>query len=665
MPRPRLICLILVLATVLAYLPVTHYGFINYDDGDYVANNNIVQAGLTWTGIKWAFTTFHAGNWHPLTWMSLMLDCQLFGLNPGGNHLVNVLLHAANVALLFLLLVEMTGTVWPAAFVAALFALHPLHVESVAWISERKDVLSTFFGLLALRSYFRSIKEKQRRSYWLALSFFACSLMSKPMLVTLPFVFLLLDYWPLGRIIGGPKGTIALKQIPLSQLALEKLPFFLLVLPACILTVWAQSQAAIISLVHLPLGLRIENTIVSYGRYLLKMVWPTHLSVIYPLRTQLPWLEVLVAALVLAGISWFVWRRKRENPYLLMGWLWYLGTLVPVIGLVQVGTQAMADRYSYIPLVGIFVAIAFGAKELVARFRLGTAPTAIAGGLVLAGCLVGTELQLPYWQDSKSLFGRAVAVTKDNVIAQINLGGALEQEGDFDDALAHYREALRINPSRADVHNNLANLYADMGKTNEALAEYTEAIHLNPYAPLAYANYGTLLAQMGHYDEAMKEYAQAVKLAPQDSRPHYLMGKVLLMQGRSAEAISHFRDALRLNPNDVSTLAYLARVLASAQNPLVRNGTEAVALAQRANALTSGEQPFVLDTLAMAYAEAGRFNYAQQALQTAIKLASSAGDTNAVSIMQERLQLYQADRPYRETSTNATPEGRFQLQTMH
>ena len=664
MHRSRLICLILVLATVLAYLPVTRYSFINYDDGDYVSQNNMVQAGLTWTGIKWAFTTFHAGNWHPLTWISLMLDCQLFGLNPGGDHVLNALLHAANVALLFLLLLEMTGALWPAAFVAALFALHPLHVESVAWISERKDVLSAFFGLLALRSYFRYAKENGQRSYWLTVLFFVCSLMSKPMLVTLPFVFLLLDYWPLGRLAGAPSGTISSKPIQFPHLALEKLPFFLLLVPACILTVWAQSQAAIISLVHLPLELRIENAIVSYARYLLKMVWPTHLSVIYPLRAQLPFLEVLSAALVLAGISWFVWRRKRENPYMLVGWLWYLGTLVPVIGLVQVGTQAMADRYSYIPLVGIFIAVAFGTKELIRRFQLGVVPPAVAAGLVLAGCLAITEAQLSYWRDSKSLFAHAVAVTKDNVVAQINLGGVFEQEGNYAAALVHYRDALEISPKRADVHNNLANLYADMGKTNEALAEYTEAVRLNPYAPLAYANYGTLLAQMGHYQKAMQEYAEAAKLDPNDSRPHYLMGKMLLMQGRSAEAVGHFRDALRLDPNNVSAIIYLARVLASAQNPLVRNGTEAVALAQRANALTGGEQPFVLDTLAMAYAEAGQFNEAQETLRAAIALATTIGDTNAISIMQQRLQLYQSGRPYREATTNATPEQRFQLQTM-
>ncbi|HKI68751.1 MAG TPA: tetratricopeptide repeat protein, partial [Verrucomicrobiae bacterium] len=389
------------------------------------------------------------------------------------------LFHAANVALLFLLLMEMTGALWPAAFVAALFAWHPLHVESVAWISERKDVLSTFFGLLALRSYFRYARENSQRSYWLAVLFFACSLMSKPMLVTLPFVFLLLDYWPLGRFAGGPSGNIPCKPIQFSHLAAEKLPFFLLIVPACIVTVWAQSRAAIISLVHLPLGLRVENAIVSYGRYLFKAVWPTHLAIFYPLRTQWPWFEVLVSAFVLVAISWFVWRRKRENPYLLVGWLWYLGTLVPVIGLVQVGTQAMADRYTYLPLVGIFIALAFGAKELIRRFQLGIVPPAVAAGLILAGCLAVTEVQLSYWRDSKSLFAHAVAVTKDNVVAQINLGGVLEQEGNYDAALTHYLKAKEISPNRADVHNNLGNLYADMGKTNEALAEYTQAVQLD------------------------------------------------------------------------------------------------------------------------------------------------------------------------------------------
>jgi protein O-mannosyl-transferase len=663
--RPRLVSLILALITLLVYLPVRHHGFVLFDDPDYVTENRTVQAGLTWSGVEWAFTSGHASNWHPLTWLSHMLDCELFGPNAGAQHLVNVLFHVTNSVLLFWVLFRMTGALWPGAFVAALFAWHPLHVESVAWIAERKDVLSTFFGLLALLMYERYVASskvqlatperseggspKSKVFYGVALLFFALGLMSKPMLVTLPFVLLLLDYWPLNRMSGVATSNAL-------RLAREKWPFFLLAAASCVVTFLAQRAEAVLTLDRHPLDLRIKNAVVSCVSYLLKTIWPTDLAVIYPLPNQIPWAQTILAASVLAAISWCLWRARRQKPFLVVGWLWYLGTLVPVIGLVQVGGQAMADRYTYIPLIGVFIALAYGGANLLARLRFKPVTAAIFAGLVLLGCLFATNRQLRYWRNSETLFAHAVAVTHDNAIAHINLGVAFEQQGRRDEALVQYQTALRLDPGRVQVHNNLANLLDELGQTNEALIHYREALRLKPDAPLARDNFGMLLIQLGRFDEAMSHYAEAARLDPTDPQPHYLMGKAQLRQGHSVEAIAHFRDALRRDENDFKTLTLLARVLASDENPQLRNGPEAVALAQRADALTGGEQPFVLDTLAMAFAETGHFDEAQRTIRKAIELSTAAGVKDNVSDMEQRLKLYQSGLPYREAFTNTPPK---------
>jgi tetratricopeptide (TPR) repeat protein len=671
MARPRTICLLLALMTVLVYSPVRHAAFLVFDDPDYIGDSH-VQAGLTWPGVKWAFTTWHASNWHPLTWLSHMLDASLFGPNPGAQHLVNVLFHTANALLLFLLLFRATRKIWPAALVAALFAWHPLHVESVAWVSERKDVLSTFFGLLTLMAYLR-FSEFDRQSpsskfqvpnskswYVWTLVLFALSLMAKPMLVTLPFAMLLLDVWPLerwqpfGAATDSQKNRVtehATRNTP--RLLLEKTPFLLLTLASCAVTFLAQRSEAVMSLEQRPLSLRLANALVAYVEYLVKMVWPVNLAVIYPLPNEIPVWQIAGAAVLLMAISGLVWVTRRNKPYLLIGWLWYLGTLVPVIGLVQVGGQALADRYTYVPSIGIFIMVAYGAADLVKRFRV--PKTAIAGvaAVALAANLFATERQLGYWQNSEILFTHTLALTKDNAVAHLNLGVALEQDNLQPEALAEYRKAVEIDPHRVQAHNNLANLLAAMGSRDEALKEYQEALRLNPNAALAHVNLGTLLADMGRFDDATREYSEAARLAPEDPRPDYLMGKASLRRGQSAEAVKHFRDALRLAPNDFQTLTWLARVLASDENAAVRNGPEAVSLAQHANELTGGEQPFVLDTLAMAYAEAGRFKDAQEAVQKALELASAAGAQKNVPEMQERLRLYEAGQAFQEDFAKA------------
>jgi tetratricopeptide (TPR) repeat protein len=372
------------------------------------------------------------------------------------------------------------------------------------------------------------------------------------------------------------------------------------------------------------------------------------LAIIYPLERHIPGWQIALSVVLLLMISALAWRYRSNRPYLLVGWLWFVGMLVPVIGLVQVGRQAMADRYTYLPLIGVFIAVALGAPDLAARLRMKPSLRAVLAAAVLLVCLGTTWRQLNYWQDSKTLFAHAVAVTKENAVARLNLGVALEQAGETEEALAQYRESLRISPERAQAHNNIANLLAASGKRDEALVHYREALRLNKKAPLAHLNLGTTLLELGRFDEAMHHYAEAARLAPDDPRPHYFMGKARLQQKQSARAVTHFRDALRFDSSDLRALTWLARVLASDENANVRNGAEAVALAERANELIGGTDAFVLDTLAMAYAGAGRFAEAQRTAQEAIEVATKAGANEDVAAVQQRLELYQSGQPYRE-----------------
>jgi len=560
MSRPRLIGLLLALVTLLAYWPVACNGFVNYDDQVYVTENRVVQNGLTWAGLKWAFTTGYGGNWHPVTWLSHMLDCEWFGLNAGAHHSVNLLFHTANTVLLFWLLLRLTRELWPSAFVAALFAWHPLHVESVAWVAERKDVLSTCFALLTLLAYARYAQKRlsvERREpmakasvsapdYALALIFFALGLMSKPMLVTLPLVMLLLDYWPLGRI-----PNYKFRILDLKRLTLEKWPFFLLTIISCIVTFLAQSRGeAVMTIQQFPLNLRVANALIAYERYLGKTFWPTSLAVLYPLPHHWSWILAMTAAAfgLLGGIFWLAWRIRRSCPYLLVGWLWFLGTLVPVIGLVQVGSAAMADRYTYFPLVGVFIAVAFGIRYLANRVQFPKAAVASAAALTLAGCLVLTENQLRCWRDSESLFAHTLAATgEDNPSAHINYGVALEQKDRLAEALVQYREAARMAPDSIEAHYNTGNLLDKMGQPEEALPELLKAVQLNPKRSSLRITLGTVLGDLGRSDEAMSQFTEAVRLDPNDPAAHVALGKLLLKQGHDAGAIDEFRTALRLD----------------------------------------------------------------------------------------------------------------------
>jgi len=589
-----------------------------------------------------------------------MVDCQLTGLNPGVPHCENILFHAANAVLLFVLLLRLTDLIWPSAYAAALFAWHPLHVESVAWIAERKDVLSTFFALLTLLAYTRFAQRRPKagrrtskaavlesrfpmRDYFLALLLFALGLMAKPMLVTLPFVMLLLDYWPLKRIEVQGSG------FRIQSLVLEKFPFFALSAASCVITFLCQHHGgSVASLENVSLHYRLENAPVAYAGYLLKMIWPAHLAIFYPLN-PLSRLEVAAAAAAVVAISWLAWRVRRSCPYWLVGWLWFLGTLVPVIGLVQVGGAALADRYTYFPAIGIFLAVALGVRDGAERFQVSKPIVWMIAGLGLAACLVLTHNQLNFWQDDITLFRHAIAVTKDNDTAHLNLGFALEKAGRKTEAMAEYRAALKLAPNLAETHNNIANLLDDTGHPDEALAEYQEALRINPNHIASHNNYGTLLVELGRFDEAIRQYADAARLDPTDWHPPYLTGKALLKQGRDLEAISYFRQAVRRDPNNPRVLTYLAQVLASDENPQVRDGNAALAMAAKANDLTGGVQPAMLDAVAMAYAEAGQFTNARQAATYALKLATAYAMTNDVAVIQQRLQLYQNHQPFRQS----------------
>ena len=594
-----LLAAVLVLVTLALYWPATRCDFINYDDPDYVVENARVQAGLTLDNVGWAFTTAQAANWHPLTWLSLMLDVNLFGKSAAGFHFTNLALHALNAGLLFWLLWRMTGARWRSAGVAAFFAWHPVHVESVAWVAERKDVLSTFFGFLALLFYVQFTQkvkclaprvgpESQVQPpppeseppfhlslfnlstfYCLAWFCFTLGLMSKPMLVTWPFVLLLLDYWPLARL---KPGTVW----PLLR---EKIPFLIMAAGMSVVTFVVQKQGGAMAPVQcFSLGLRSGNALLSCVRYLGKLFWPTNLAVIYPFSGYLLVGQVLLAGALLAGFSGWVWRQRRRCPFLLTGWLWYLGTLVPVIGLVQVGEQAMADRYTYIPSVGALVVILWGAGELTRRrrcLRIGLS-AALAVALIL--CLVLTRQQLGCWRNGETLFRQALAVTPDYYLIHCGLGTALENQGRTDQAISQYQEALRLKPGDALTCNNLAGLLASQGRTDAAISQYQTALRFKPdYAP-AHNNFGALLVKQGRVEEAVSQYQEALRLRPNYAAAHFNLGHAYLQQGRIDPAISQFQAALRLNPNYPEACNDLGSVLN-------RQGRTAAAIRQYQTAL--------------------------------------------------------------------------------
>ncbi len=571
-------CLVVLVAAVFA--PLGHADFITFDDPIYVSENPHVTAGLTWPGVVWAFTTERAANWHPLTWLSHMLDVQLFGVASGPQHMVNVVLHALNAVLLLVALAWMTGRLWPSALVAALFAVHPLHVESVAWIAERKDVLSTFFWMLTLLTYAAYVKARGRRGkaawYALVVACLALGLMAKPMLVTLPFALLLLDVWPLKRLHAAgqsARGRLA----AVRPLLLEKLPLFLLVAASSVVTVVAQAHGgAVSSLAADPFGLRLENAVVSFTQYLAGTFWPAGLAIIYPMPHALAAWPVAAAVCALVAISVPVVASAGRAPYLLVGWLWYLGTLLPVSGLVQVGAQARADRYTYVPLIGIFIMVAFGLSALAANRRRLLVPCAV---LAVVGCAWVARGQVDTWMHDETVWRRALEVTPDNPIAHNCLGKLLYKQGRLTEAAPHITEAVRLAPSYYDAHHSLAMLYAAQGRADQAIAEWREEVRLNPTAEGLTALAGALM-QKGDVSEAIADGFEAVKLDPEVPEAQYNLGLMLLTAGRLDEAVPHFRAACRLRPDLAQAHAGLAAALAQGGdlNGAVAEYAEAVRL---------------------------------------------------------------------------------------
>ena len=558
--RALLTCLLLGGITLATFWPVTRHDFIYYDDPDYVTENPYVQAGLNWKSVVWAFSTGHSGNWHPVTWLSHMLDCQVFGLKPGYHHLMNLFFHTANTVLLFLVLERMTAAFWRSAFVATLFALHPLHVESVAWVAERKDVLSAFFGMLTLWAYARYCEESKVRGprakvfYAFALLLFALGLMSKPMLVTWPFVLLLLDSWPLRRLRHEPGARLGRDFL---RLAWEKVPFFCLVAISSIVTFLVQERKGyVFSIGGLPLGARLVNAVASYLKYLGKMIWPTDLAIFYPhpeirhpASDQWPVWQILAAALLLALISAFSLLRLKRQPWLVTGWFWYLGTLVPVIGIVQVGNQAMADRYSYIPLIGVFICLVWGIAEVLANRRLGQAVLGAMGVAVTITCVAITRQQMSHWRDGIAVHEHALAVTTNNHVAHFNLGADLARQGKYEAAIAHYQAALQAYPSYPDAHFSMAVALTARGRLEEAAEQYRGVLRLTPGNALARNNLGVVLSKLGKPDEALLQYVAAVRFKPDYAAAHYNIGGVFYGRSRFADAAAAFAEAVRLKPD--------------------------------------------------------------------------------------------------------------------
>ena len=737
--RNLAICAALALAVLAGYWQVLGFGFVAFDDPGYVFSNDQVRRGLSFAGVRWAFTTTYEANWHPVTWLSHMLDCQLFGMAAGWHHATNLLLHIANTVVLFLVLVRMTGAAWRSAVVAALFAVHPLHVESVAWVAERKDVLSTLFGFLTILAYLSFVARPSVLRYLVVVALYVLGLLTKPMLVTLPCVLLLLDWWPLGRLKGGwsrrslppragplreagvaPGGRAAIGEAPgglratgdagdlrqaeradpppgfapaergyaqatpgVGRVLLEKVPLLVLAAASCTVTYLVQKAfGAMVFTDRLQPPLRVANALASYVWYMVKTVAPADLAVYYPYDARLPAWEVSGAAVLVVGATLAAVLAARRRPYVAVGWFWYLGTLVPVIGLVQVGGQAVADRYSYVPLVGVFIAIVWCAADLTAGWRLRGAVLGVAAGAAVLACIAITNHQVAYWSDGVKLFQHAIDVTGRNEVAQTNLAAELASRKQYGATIEHCREALRQYPDMGDVHNVLAVALDAIGQPGEAEKEFREAMRLHPAAAGYHINMGMFLAKQGRFSEARGHIEDGIRLKPDDLNAHIFLGEILNSlerpqaaarefqaalglsplsarargglgvalqgQGRIEEAVAEFREAVRVDPREFKTLNNLAWILATSPEPKLRNAAESVELAERAARAMERKDPSRLDTLAAAYAEAGRFDDAVRTAEEALGLTAGGKQDDLAAALRARLDLYRAGKPHRE-----------------
>ena len=599
------ICLFLAALTWLVFGQTLRHDFINYDDPRYVYENTKITSGVSLSGIAWAFTHIHSMNWHPLTTISHMLDCQVYGLKPGGHHFTNVLLHIVAAILLFLALQEMTGTFWNSAFVAAVFAVHPLRVESVAWIAERKDVLSGVFFMLTLLAYVHYVRLPSIGRYLVVVFALACGLMSKPMLVTLPFVLLLLDHWPLDRIRGRFWKRVA-----------EKIPLLALSAVSSIGTLVAQ-KGAVGWTEELPILERINNAIISYILYIWQMVWPANLAVFYPHPENrlLPW-EIISSLLLLVCVTAIAIALRKQRPYLITGWLWYLGMLVPVIGLVQVGWQGRADRYTYLPQIGLYIAITWTVADLTAFWRRQRTILSAAAILTIGLLTWRAWAQTWYWRDSETLFKHALAVTTNNDVAENNLGIVYLRQGNVDEAISLLQAAVDLRPDNSPAHENLAKALLQKGKVADAL------IH----------------------------YQKLLELQPDNIEVHNIVGTALIQQRRIREGVEEWEKVLAIQPDNGNAMSNLAWVFATSPDDSLRDGTKAIQLASEALRISGNRIPILFRTLAAAYAESGRFSEAIQTAQQGIELANSQGNSELAAELNGNIALYQEQRPLRDVS---------------
>ena len=685
------VCLVLIALTWLVFGQTLWHDFVNLDDHVYVYDNPLITRGLTLPGVINAFVHTHARNWHPLTTLSHMLDCQLFGLKAGRHHFTNVLLHSVSVVLLFFLLRQMTSAFWQSAFVTALFAIHPLHVESVAWVSERKDVLSAVFFMLTLWAYVRYVQARSIGRYLTVALLLALGLMSKPMLVTVPFVLLLLDYWPLDRfsrertrLADGDRSPHRAHSV--AFLLVEKIPLFALSALSCIATSLVQlySEGAID---QLPFVWRLNNAAVSYVAYIWQMFWPARLAVFYPHpNDQLPLWQVLLAIAFLISVSLLAIRWRKERPYIFTGWFWYVGMLVPVIGLVQAGEQARADRYTYLPQIGLYMLIAWGIADMMApimKSNLATRPVAVGLGPIRRGSRgVQTDAtqgrayklfcaaiaaviiitlawrafeQTSYWKNSETLWNHALAVTADNDAAHNNLGYLFLQRGELDSAISHFETALMIRSRNAAAHynlgealveNNLANALARKGLLDEAISHYEKAVKLRPDYGDPYFNLGSVLFQHGRTDEAIAQWQKALATQPNDAGFHTVLGNAFLKKGLRKDAIAEYEHAARISQQDPMARNNLAWLLATSSDASIRDGPKAMELAKQAVQLSGGKDPNYLRTFAAACAETGRFAEAKETAQQALQTAQNQGNATLANAIRDEIALYELALPY-------------------
>jgi len=651
------ICAVIVVLVWIVFGQTLGHDFVNYDDKTYVYGNSLVEDGLSWHGLARAFVDTQTNNWHPLTIISHMIDCQVYGLKPGGHHFTNVLLHSVAAVLLLLLLRDVTGHFWRAAFVAAIFAIHPLRVESVAWIAERKDVLSAVFFFLTLGAYARYARSRSLGRYLTMSILFACGLMSKPMLVTTPAVLLLLDYWPLAR---GQRAEVRGQRFKAEiwlKLVVEKLPLFALSAAASIVAFALQVQSPA-SVGQLPFFWRLQNALVTYVTYIWQMFWPANLAVFYPHPdNHLALWQVALAAAFLIATSWAFFSLRRTRPYLLVGWLWYLITLLPVIGIVEVGLQGHADRYTYFPQVGLYIALTWFVANISASLRHRKEILATAGSAVVIVLSVCAWKQTTYWRNSETLWTHTLAVTTDNDVALTNFGTFLMEHGQLDEALSYFQSALAVRSrsehshyhfSLALIHDSVGNVLARKGRLDEAIVHLRQAIELRPDYPDAHYNLGTALFQKGDLDGAIAQWRTTLSIHPYDAGTHTSLGNALVQKGFLAEAADHYEKALQSEPDSILPLNNLAWVMSTGPDDSLRNNEIAVELATKANQLSKESNPVFIRTLAAAYAQAGQFENAIETARRASEQAKTQGSNDLAVEIQQDVDLYQRRTPLRD-----------------